>query len=128
MTSPPEFTKVLEGIANTMQMHELMARVPDCPVTDLASGRAWIGQWFEIEQSSYEMMFDLLPPLFMRHDMFAMPELKAGFVGSVFFCITICGQRRWFHGYCNLGDRHGPDAMRAAIVAYESRLLDGGAR
>jgi len=103
-------------------MFELFNRVPDCPFEDRISGKAYENQWFEIESESYEAMLEILPPLFMRAGMFAMSELRAGFVGTVFFAITT-GRNRWFTGYCNLGDSHSPDAMRAAIIAHERAAL-----
>lgn len=118
MTQDP-FRKIFGGVATRQQMFELFNRVPDCPFEDRMSGKAYEGQWFKIERESYESMLEILPPLFMRAGMFAMSELKAGFVGSVFFEIMIHGRNRWFTGYCNLGDRGSPDAMRAAIVEHE---------
>lgn len=119
MTQAPPFRKIFDGVATREQMFELFNRVPDCPCEDRISGRAFENSWFEIESTSYEYMLEMLPPLFMRAGMFAMSELKAGFVGSVFFEIVI-GRSRWFTGYCNLGDRHSPDAMRAAIIEHET--------
>ena len=124
MTQAPPFRKIFDGVATRSQMFELFNRVPDCPFEDRISGKAYENQWFEIESESYETMLELLPPLFMRAGMFAMSELRAGFVGTVFFDITI-GRNRWFTGYCNLGDRRSPDAMRAAIIAHETAAVTG---
>ena len=115
MTQALPFRKIFDGVATREQMFELFNRVPDCPFEDRISGKAFENTWFEIELESYESMLGELPPLFMRAGMFAWSELKAGFVGSVFFAITI-GRKRWFTGYCNLGDRHSPDAMRARVA------------
>ena len=65
-------------------------------------------------------MLALLPPLFMRTGMFGMSEFKAGNVTSVFFAIRIRGRERWFHGFCDLSDKHSPETMRAAIIAHET--------
>jgi hypothetical protein len=73
-------------------------------------------------------MLDILPPLFMRSGMFGMSEFKAGSVTSVFFTIKIRGRERWFHGYCDLVDRHSPDLMRVAIIAHETAASDGMTR
>ncbi|HPB23956.1 MAG TPA: DUF1419 domain-containing protein [Novosphingobium sp.] len=124
MTQALPFRKIFDGVATREQMFELFNRVPDCPFEDRISGKAFENTWFEIELESYESMLEELPPLFMRAGMFAWSELKAGFVGSVFFAITI-GRKRWFTGYCNLGDRHSPDAMRAAIIAHETAAARG---
>ncbi|WP_192385453.1 DUF1419 domain-containing protein [Mesorhizobium silamurunense] len=85
-------------------------------------------QWFEIEASAYYFMLDMLPPLFLRAGMFGMSEFKAGYITSVFFEITIRGRRRWFTGFCDLSDRQSPDAMREAIIAYESQFPDSMTR
>lgn len=119
MTQDPPFRKIFDGVATHEQMFELFNSVPDCPFEDRISGKAFENTWFEIENTSYESMLEILPPLFMRAGMFAMSELKAGFVGSVFFEIVI-GRARWFIGYCNLGCRHSPEAMRAAIIEHET--------
>lgn len=121
MTQAPPFRKIFDGVATREQMFELFNRVPDCPLEERISGKAYENTWFEIEFESYESMLEELPPLFMRTGMFAPSELKAGFVGSVFFAVVIGGRDRWFTGYCNLGDRHSPDAMRAAIIAHETK-------
>jgi hypothetical protein len=66
-------------------------------------------------------MLDILPPLWMRGDAFAMREFLTGSVTSVFFALSIDGRQRYFHGYCDLADRASPDRLRAAIVDRESR-------
>lgn len=66
-------------------------------------------------------MFEILPPLWMRGDMFAMREFLTGSVTSVFFELKIDGRVRYFHAYCDLGDRQSPERMRAAIIERESR-------
>lgn len=123
MTQIPPFTKIFEGVATRKQMFELFNRIPDCPFEDRISGRAYENTWFELDREGYETMLEVLPPLFMRAGMFALSELKAGFVGSVFFDIMIDGRSRWFTGYCNLGDRSSPDAMRAAIIEHEKAVV-----
>jgi len=120
MIHNPPFVKIFDGVATREQMFELLNRVPDAPAEDIASGNAWTNQWFEIREHEYETMLDCLPPLFMRSGLFAMSELKAGCVASVYFEINHEGHDRWFHGFCNLQDRQSPDAMRAAIIAHES--------
>lgn len=121
MSHQPPCEKILEGVATQRQMYDQFSVRPDGPEEDLGSGKAYAGRWFEIGQRSYEMMLELLPPLFMRDGMFAMSEFRAGSVTSVFFAISILGRTRWFHGYCDLADRRSPDTMRAAILAHETR-------
>lgn len=113
------FTKVFEGVASRHQMFELF-NVPAETHQDRVTGANYVGRWFEIQQAEFDSMLDLMPPLFQRPGMFAMSELMAGTVGSVFFEIVIFGQTRCFHGYCDLGDPRSPDAMRYAIITHET--------
>lgn len=120
MTQNPPFRKIFDGVATHEKMLELRDRVPNASAQDIASGKAYTNQYFEIEQASYDTMFEMLPPLFMRPGMFAFAEFKADFVGSVFFDIMMAdGRIHWFTGYCDLRDRNSPEAMRAAIVEHE---------
>lgn len=109
-------------------MLELMNLPVDAAPQDRISGAAYAGRWFEIQQQSYDEMFEILPPLFMRPGMFASGELKAGNVGSCFFEITIRGRNRWFHGYCDFSDQAAPDAMRAAILFWDTGDTTGMSR
>ncbi len=128
MRIDPTFTKIAAGVASHSFMFELLNLQPDCPDSDRISGAAYAGRWFEIHEQSYEAMLDILPPLFMRPGMFAISELQAGNVGSVFFEIMIAGRRRWFHGYCDLSDPAAPDVMRAAIRLWETGDSSGMSR
>ncbi|MCK9549533.1 DUF1419 domain-containing protein [Aquamicrobium sp.] len=123
MSVDPPFQKIFDRVATRKRMFELFNRTPDGLPEDRISGKAYLNQWFEIERDSYEEMLDVLPPRFMRVGMFAMSELKAGTVGSVFFDIVIDGRTRYFHGYCNFADRDSPDVMRAAIIDHEKAAV-----
>ena len=68
MATTPPFTKVLDAVATHAEMFALFNRIPDCHPEERISGRAYVNQWFEIERSSYEIMLEVLPPLFMRRD------------------------------------------------------------
>lgn len=109
-------------------MFQLFDRHRDTPGNDPLSGAPYDGEWFELQGSTYYFMLGLLSPLFMRTGMFGLSEYKAGYVTSVFFAIRIRGRERWFHGFCNLFDKHSPDAMRAAIIAYETGSTDSMTR
>lgn len=50
-----------------------------------------------------------------------MREFMTGSVISVFFAMQIDKVNRYFHTYCGLCDPASVEAMRAAIVARESR-------
>ena len=57
-------------------------------------------------ETDHDHMFEIPPSArFTRGDMFAMREFLAASVTSVFFALMIDDQSRWFHGYCDLGDR-----------------------
>lgn len=66
-------------------------------------------------------MFEVLPPLWMRGDMFAMREFLTDSITSIFFTLSIDGRIRYFHGYCDLSDRRSPERMRDAIIERETR-------
>ena len=74
------------------------------------------GEWFEIAECEHNYMLEILPPLWMRADMFAMREFMTGNVTNVFFSLWINGRKRFFHGYCDLADRASPIGMKAAII------------
>jgi len=128
MSDHPPFRKVFDGVATRERMFQLFDRHRGTPGNDPLSGAPYDGEWFELQGSTYHFMLDLLPPLFMRTGMFGLSEYKAGYVTSVFFAIRIRGRERWFHGFCNLVDRRSPDAMRAAIIAYETGATDSMTR
>lgn len=128
MSSHPPFRKVFDGVATREQMFELFNRHRDVSGTDPLSGAPYAGEWFEVSAGEYHFMLGLLPPLFERTGMFGLSEYKAGYVTSVFFAIRIRGRERWFHGFCDLSDKHSPDAMRAAIVAHETGAADSMTR
>lgn len=122
MTSTYPIRKVFQGAADKHQMFRLFNRHGQRPnrwADDAAALHR--GEWFEIQPSLYDYMCDLLPPLWMRGGMFAMSEFLTGSVTSVFFTIDIDGQRRCFHGYCDLSENNSSDRMRAAIIERESR-------
>ncbi|MBN9241168.1 MAG: DUF1419 domain-containing protein [Mesorhizobium sp.] len=128
MTTHPPFRKVFDGVAAREEMFRLFNRHRDDPDVDPLSGKPYAGEWFEIEATQYHFMLWLLPPLFQRSGMFGLSEYKAGNVTSVFFAIRLRGRERFFHGFCDLGDRQCPDKMRAAIIAHETGAADSMTR
>jgi hypothetical protein len=114
--------KVYQGAADRCQMFRMFDRRNQRPNRGEHDDSAlYRGEWFEIGRTEYDYMLDILPPLWMRHDMFAMREFLTASVTSVFFSLAIDGRPRFFHGYCDLADRASPDRMRAVIVDRESR-------
>ncbi|WP_025038365.1 DUF1419 domain-containing protein [Bradyrhizobium sp. DOA9] len=114
--------KVFEGVATRHEMHRMFNR--HCGNPAMAEGDAvnlFAGEWFELAESEHDYLLEILPPLWMRADMSAMREFMTASVTSVFLSLSIDGQRRWFHGYCDLSDRVSPERMKAAITERESR-------
>ena len=120
MTSP--IRKIYFGVTDRRQMFRLFdrhARRPDRRQND--DGVLYAGEWFEIAQDQHDYMLDILPPLWMRGDMFAMREFLTGSITSVFYTLSINGVTRFFHAYCDLSDPRSPYEMRDAIVERERR-------
>ena len=113
--------KVFQGVADRTQMYRMFNRHRGDPA--LAGGHAsrlFSGEWFEIAQAEHDYMLDILPPLWMRPDMFAMREFLTGSVTSVYFSLSIDGRKRFFHGYCDLSESGSPERLKGAIVEHES--------
>jgi hypothetical protein len=84
-------------------------------------GALFAGEWFEIARPEHDYMLDILPPLWMRGEMFALGEFLTGSITSVFYALRINGVDRYFHAYCDLGRPGSPVEMRDAIVERERR-------
>lgn len=121
MTIPP-IRKVYQGIADRRQMFRMFDRHAQRPNRSENDDSAlYCGEWFEIGQADHDHMFEILPPLWMNAEMFALREFLTGSITGVFLALTIDGRSRYFHGYCDLRDKNSPDRMRAAIIERESR-------
>lgn len=120
MTSP--IRKIHFGIADRHQMFRLFdrhARRPNRWQSD--DSALYTGEWFEIARDEHDYMLEILPPLWMRGEMFAMREFLTGSITSVFYTLGINGVTRFFHAYCDLSDPRSPYEMRDAIVERERR-------
>ncbi|GLR87645.1 DUF1419 domain-containing protein [Bradyrhizobium iriomotense] len=123
MTLSP-IRKVYQGIADRRQMFRLFDRHAQRPNRfEKDDSALYRGEWFEIGQADHDHMFEILPPLWMKAEMFALREFLTGSITGVFFALRIDGQPRTFHGYCDVSDENSPDRMRAAIIERESRPL-----
>ena len=73
----PQIRKVLQGVASRQQMYALFNRHSQAPV-DAArqAGSRYAGEWFEVGERDHDRMFEILPPLFWRGDVFAMRKLR----------------------------------------------------
>ncbi|TIU05348.1 MAG: DUF1419 domain-containing protein, partial [Mesorhizobium sp.] len=113
--------KVYHGIADRRQMFRIFDRHAQRPdrFQDDASA-LYRGEWFEISEAEHDYMFEILPPLWMRGEMFALREFLTDRITSIFYALNINGRMRYFHGYCDLFDRGSPERMRDAIVERES--------
>ena len=121
MQASHSLCKVFQGVATRYEMFQIFNRHSEAPFDKPRhSGSIYAGEWFEISEADYDYMFEILPPLFVRGDLFAMREFQAGNVTSVFLALSIDGRSRWFHGYCDLSDKSSPERLRAAIIERES--------
>tara|TARA_R110000787_G_scaffold3940_2_gene15307 strand:- start:1030 stop:1626 length:597 start_codon:yes stop_codon:yes gene_type:complete len=118
MNSP--IRKIHFGIADRRQMFRLFdrhAQRPDRWQND--DSALYTGEWFEIARAQHDSMLEILPPLWMRGEMFAMREFLTGSITSVFYTLSINRVTRFFHAYCDLADPRSPYEMRDAIVERE---------
>lgn len=114
--------KVFQGVADRHQMFRMFDRHAQRPNrTGGDDGALYRGEWFEIGQVEHDYMFEILPPLWIRGDMFALREFLTGSITSIFFTLPIDSRIRYFHGYCDLSDTRSPARMRNAIIDRESR-------
>jgi hypothetical protein len=78
MFNPPTIRKVFEGVASRHEMYVLFNRHSQSPFDDhRVAGRRYVGERFEIADADHDHMFEILPPLFIRGDIFAMREFQA---------------------------------------------------
>lgn len=113
--------KIYFGVADRRQMFRLFDRHAQRPNRwEHDDSALFAGEWFEIARAEHDYMLDLLPPLWMRGEMFAMREFLTESVTSVFYTLRINGRTRNFHAYCDLAQSRSPVDMRDAIVERES--------
>lgn len=89
--------KVYEGVAERRQMFRMFDRHAQRPHRGEGDdGALYGGEWFEIGQAEHDYMLEILPPLWMRGDMFAMREYLTGSITSIFFSLSIDGRVRYY--------------------------------
>ncbi|HEX5934037.1 MAG TPA: DUF1419 domain-containing protein [Pseudorhizobium sp.] len=114
--------KVFQGVAKRADMFRLFDRHAKRPDRfDGDQSGTYVGEWFEIDETSYSYMLNILPPLWMRGPVFAMREFMTGSVTSVFYAMRIDDVVRYFHTFCDLSDPNSVEAMRSAIIDRETR-------
>lgn len=122
MTLQSTIRKIYFGIADRRQMCRLFDRHAERPNRWEGDDSAlFTGEWFELGRAEHDYMLDILPPLWMRQEMFALREFLTDSVTSVFYTLRIDGKVRYFHAYCDLSISRSPVEMRDAIVERESR-------
>ena len=122
MNPASSIRKIYQGIADRRQMHRLFDRHAQRPHRfEDDAGVLYRGEWFELSRPEYDYMLNILPPLFMRGEMFALREFLTDRITSVFYELNVDGHVRYFHAYCDLAEKGSPDRMRDAIVERESR-------
>ena len=122
MTSLSPIRKVYFGITDRHQMFRLFdrhAQRPDRWQND--DSALYAGEWFEIARTEHDYMLEILSPLWMRGEMFAMREFLTGSITSVFYTLRINDVTRFFHAYCDLSDPRSVYDMRDSIVERERR-------
>jgi len=118
MIPPVSFRKIFQGVATRRQMFHLFDRHAQAPMSKARyTGRLYDGEWFEIGRAEYDYMFEVLPPLWMQGEMFAMREFMAGSITSVFFALGMNGRIRYFHGYCDMLASGSAERLRDIILA-----------
>lgn len=120
--TPSPIRKVYQGVADRRQMFRMFDRHAQRPNRwENDDSALYRGEWFEIGQAEHDYMLEILPPLWMKAETFAMREFLTDSVTSVFLALTIDGRMRRFHSYCDLSDHSSPGRMRTAIIERESR-------
>lgn len=61
-------------------------------------------------------MFAILPPLFIRGNLFAMCKYLTGSITSIIFQLSLNGTMRHFHAYCALLEQGVLDRVRDSIT------------
>ncbi|RWI54791.1 MAG: DUF1419 domain-containing protein [Mesorhizobium sp.] len=121
MTLQSSIRKIYFGVADRRQMFRLFdrhAQRPDRWQND--DSALFAGEWFEIARAEHDYMLEILPPLWMRGEMFALGEFLTGSITSVFYTLRIDGKTRYFHAYCDPAQARSPVELRDAIVGRES--------
>lgn len=121
MTHSTTIRKVYQGVADRRQLVRMSDRHRQRSKPRGDEAALYAGEWFEISEVDYDYLLEILPPLWMRYDMFAMRDCITGKVTSVLMSLWIDGRARWFHAYCDLADPACPDRTKAAIIERESR-------
>jgi hypothetical protein len=120
--TPSPIRKVYQGVADRRQMFRMFDRHAQRPNRwESDDGALYCGEWFEVGRAEHDYMLEILPPLWMRGDMFALSEFLTGRITSIFYALNIDGSVRYFHAYCKLADAGSTDRMRDAIRERETR-------
>lgn len=95
MTPASPIRKIYQGVANRRQMFRMFDRHGQRPNRWESDDSALFrGEWFEIAKVEHDYMLDILPPLWMRGEMFAMREFLTETITSIFYTLRIDGKVR----------------------------------
>ena len=131
MTLQSSIRKIYFGVADRRQMFRLFdrhAQRPDRWQND--DSALFAGEWFEIARAEHDYMLDILPPLWMHGEMFALGEFLTDSITSVFYTLRIdahpmagstAGELRG-----QLVKRLAVAGVLVAILLGEQRLQDRG--
>jgi hypothetical protein len=126
MTLQIPIRKIYSGVADRRQMFRLFDRHAQRPNRwENDDSALYAGEWFEIARAEHDYMLEILPPLWMRGDMFAMREFLTGSVTSVFYTLRIDGGPATSTPIATWRRPVRPSEMRDAIVERESRPVRG---
>ncbi|KQU95474.1 hypothetical protein ASD12_23465 [Mesorhizobium sp. Root102] len=121
-TSP--IRKIYQGVPDRRQMFCMFDRHAQRPNRfEDDAGPLYAGEWFEVARVEHDYMLEILPPLWMRGEMFALREFLTDHITSIFYTLRIDGRLRYFHGYCDLDVSRSAVEMRDTIIERESRAV-----
>ena len=117
MTLQSSTRKIYFGVADRRQMFRLFDRHAQRPNRwENDDSALFAGEWFEIARAEHDYMLDILPPLWMRGEMFAMREFLTESVTSVFHTLRIDG---------TVVRKFVEDGRHLVEIAQEARNQDG---
>ena len=111
------FRRIYEGVADHAKCLELLNRHNGPPWNKPDS--LWAGEWWEIDDESFDYFLDVLPPLQMPPGGFIMCEFTSGNVTSAFFEFNRRGgglPGRCFHASLDMGDPKAFSKARTVIA------------
>ena len=95
MHAVPSIRKIFQGVATRHEMYRMFNRHRGDPAYGAGDcAHLFAGEPDEIAEAEHDYMLNILPPLFMCADSFAMREFMTDSVTSIFFALVIDGKAR----------------------------------